>query len=178
LFDGSNNIANVFFYLFLIGLIIIVIASIRIIFTKKFAAYISLFNLLTFFYVIYLVIDFLAEFIFLDSSGYDLFAFFIDLLLFIYIIGSIYERIGYIQEKLKIFRADTIALFIILTKLGIQIIKIFEELYLSIAPAIILRRIVGQVQILWIIFAAFTLIIGLYTVFTHKEGIVPSKNND
>ncbi len=169
-FAGSNNIATVFFNLFLIGLVIIGVTLIRILFTKKFAAYISLFNMLTFFYVIYLVVDFLAEFIFLDSSGYDLFAFFIDLLLFIYIIGSIYERIEYIQEKLKIFRVDTIALFVILTKLGIQIIKIFEELYLSIAPAIILQRIIGQVQILWIIFAAFTLIIGLYTVFTHKEG--------
>jgi hypothetical protein len=168
--SGGQNVANIFFYLFLIGLIIIGFVLVRTIFTKKFAAYITLFNILTFFYVIYLVIDFLAEFIFLDSSGYDLFAFFIDLLLFVYIIGSIYERIEYIHQKLKIFRADTIALFIILTKLGIQIIKIYEELYLSILPAIILQRIITQVQILWIFFATFTFIIGLYTVFKHKEG--------
>ncbi len=173
-----QNIASIFFYLFLIGLVIIGFVIVRVLFTKKFAAYISLFNLLTFFYVVYLVIDLLSEFIFLDTSGYDLFSFLIDLILFIYIIGSIYERIEYIQEKLRIFRVDTIALFIILTKLGIQIVKIIEELFLSIAPGIILERIISEVQILWIFFAVFTLIIGVYTTFKHKEGTTSKERNE
>jgi hypothetical protein len=169
-FFGFPNIARAFFNLFLIGLILIGIVLIRLILTKKLAAYISFFNILTSFYVIYLIVDLLAEFIFYDSSGYDILSFCIDFLLFIYIIGSIYDRVDYIQEKLKIFRVDTIALFIILMKLLVQITKIMQELWLPYIPAIILQQIITQVQWLWIFFALFTLIVGIYTIFKHKEG--------
>ena len=125
---------------------------------------------ISFFYVLYLFVDLLAEFIFYDSSGYDLFAFCIDLLLFIYIIGSIYDRVDYILEKLKIFRVDTIALFIILMKLLVQIIKIWQELWLPYIPAIVLQQIFSQAQLLWLFFAAFTILVGIYTIFKHKEG--------
>jgi hypothetical protein len=167
---GSTNIARSFFYLFLIVLATLGIALIRLIFTKKLAAYISLFNMLTYFYVVYLVVDILAEFLFIDSEPYDIFSFFIDLLFFIYIIGSIYERVDYIKEKLKIFRADSIALFLILTKLVVQIMKIWQEIITPLAPLIILEQKIIEVQILWIFFAIFTLIIGIYTIFKHKEG--------
>jgi len=130
----------------------------------------SFFNILTFFYVLYLFVDLLAEFIFYDSAGYDLFAFCIDLLLFIYIIGSIYDRVDYIQENLKIFRVDTIALFIILMKLLVQIIKIWQEIWLPYVPVLVLQQIISQAQLLWFFFAAFTIIVGIYTIFKHKEG--------
>ncbi|MFX0022812.1 MAG: hypothetical protein ACFE9S_10820 [Candidatus Hermodarchaeota archaeon] len=167
---GSTNIARSFFYLFLIIITILGIVLIRLIFTKKLAAYISLFAMLIYFYVVYLVVDILAAFLFIDSGPYDIFSFFIDLILFIYIIGSIYERVDYIKEKLRIFRADTIALFLILTKLVVQIMKIWQEVITPLAPAIILEQAVMQVQILWIFFVLFTLIIGIYTIFKHKEG--------
>jgi hypothetical protein len=170
-FFGFQPIIRVFFNLFLIGLILLVIGLIRLLFTKKLAAYVSFFNLLTFFYVIYLVFDLLAEFIFFDTSGYDIFSFCIDFLLFIYIIGSIYDRVDYIKEKLKIFRVDTIALFVILMKLIVQIIRIIQELILPLVPpSEILLQIIREVQILWIFFAIFILLIGAYTIFKHKEG--------
>jgi len=167
-----QNLARLIFNIFLIGLVLLVIVLIKLIFTKKFAAYISFFNLLTFFYVLYIIIDLWAAFIFADSSGYDLLSFFIDFLLFMYIIGSIYERVEYIKEKLKIFRADTIALFIILMKLIVQIIEILRELFppTDIKPGLIL-----EAQILWIFFIIITLIVGIYTIFTHIEGKSISK---
>ena len=169
-FFGFQNIVRAFVNLFLIGLVLLGIVLIRLIFTKKLAAYISFFNLLTFFYVLYLVIDLLAEFIFLNSAGYDVFSFFIDSLLFIYIIGSIYDRVDYIKEKIKIFRVDTIALFVILMKMMVQITRIIQELYLPYFPIAVLQRIISEVQVLWFFFAFFTIVIGIYTIFKHKEG--------
>jgi hypothetical protein len=170
-FFGLLPIIRIFFNLFFIGLILVIIGLIRLLFTRKLAAYVSFFNLLTFFYVFYLVIDLLTEFIFFDTSGYDIFSFCIDFLLFIYIIGSIYDKVEYIKEKLKIFRVDTIALFIIFMKLIVQIISIMQELIFPLVPPDEMRDyIIKQVQILWIFFAIFTLLIGAYTIFKHKEG--------
>ncbi|MFW9828044.1 MAG: hypothetical protein ACFFEY_10650 [Candidatus Thorarchaeota archaeon] len=161
-----QSLTRIFLLLFFIDLTLIVITILRLIFTKKLSAYISLFNVLTIFYVLYIIIDLWANFIFPDTSGYDLLSFFIDLLIFIYIIGSIYDRVDYIKEKLKIFRVDTIALFLILMKLVVQIIEILLEFTtLDIVPNLVL-----QAQILWFLFAIFTLIIGIYTVIKHKEG--------
>ncbi len=162
-----QSLARVFFNLFLVGLALLGVVFIRLLFTKKFAAYISFFYVLTFFYVFYIIIDLWAVFIFLDTVGYDLLSFFIDFLLFLYIIGSIYERVDYIKKKLKLLRADTIALFIILMKLIVQIIDILRELY---PPANVVPGLILQAQILWIFFMVFTLIVGIYTIFRHKEG--------
>ncbi|MFW9819545.1 MAG: hypothetical protein ACFFE5_08035, partial [Candidatus Thorarchaeota archaeon] len=167
---ADTNIPRSFFWLFLIIITILGLALIRLIITKKLAAYISLFNMLTYFYVVYLVVDILAEYLFIDSEPYDIFSFLIDLLLFIYIIGSIYERVDYIKEKLKIFRVDTIALFLVLTKLVVQIMEIWQDVITPLGPLIIFEQRVLQVQILWIFLALFTLIIGIYTIFKHKEG--------
>jgi hypothetical protein len=160
-------IARIFFFLFFIGLTLIIIMLLRLIFTKKLAAYISLFNFLTFFYVLYILIDLWSEFIFPDTSGYDLLSFAIDFLIFVYIIGSIYDRVDYIKNKLKIFRVDTIALFLILMKLIVQIIEISHEF---LPPMDLLPILVFEAQILWIYFAVFTLIVGIYTIIAHREG--------
>lgn len=164
---GVQRVAIFFVNLFWIALILIVFVILRLIFTKKLAAYISLFDVLIFLYVIYLVIGLWAEFIFYDSSGYVIFTFVIDLLLFIYIIGSIFDRVDYIKDKLKIFRADTIALFVILMKVIVQINKISQEFMTLLELA---KQVIFQVQILWFFFVIFTLIVGVYTIFKHKEG--------
>lgn len=164
---GVQSLGNVFFNLFWIGFILIAVVLIKLIFKRKLAAYITLFNVLTFFYILYLIIDLWAAFIFFDSSGYDIFSFCIDLLLFIYIIGSIFDRVDYIKEKLKIFRAGTIALFVILMKAFAQMLKISQEFLplIELAP-----QIIFQVQVLWIFFVIFTILVGIYTIFKHKEG--------
>ncbi|MFW9973573.1 MAG: hypothetical protein ACFFDF_25560, partial [Candidatus Odinarchaeota archaeon] len=122
-----QNLARIFLYLFLINTILIGFTLIRLIFTKRIAAYVTLFNLLTFFYVLYIIINLWVEFIFPNNAGYDLLSFSVDFLLFVYIIGSIYDRVDYFKDKLKIFRVDTIALFLILMKLIVQIIEILRE---------------------------------------------------
>jgi len=165
--SGFQKTATIFVNLFWIDFILIAVVLLRLIFTKKLAAYITFFNVLIFFYVLYIVIDLWAEFIFYDSYGYDIFSFFIDLLLFIYIIGSIFDRVDYIKEKLKILSGDTIALFVILMKIVVQINKATQEFMpiWKLAP-----QIIFQVQILWIFFVIFTLMVGIYTIFKHKEG--------
>jgi len=165
-----QSLARVFFNLFLIGLVLLGIVVIRLLFNKKFASYISLFNVLTFFYVLYIIVDLWASFLFPDTAGYDFLSFVIDFLLFLYIIGSLYERVDYIKDKIKILRVDTISLFIILMKLVVQIIEILWEIN---PPADLLEILIRQAQILWIFFMVFNLIVGIYTIFKHKEGNAP-----
>ena len=85
-FFGSSSapgIADLFVFFLWINLILIGFVLLRLIFTRKLAAYIPIFYVITFFYVLYLVLDFLAYFIFFGSYSYSIFSFFIDLLLFI-----------------------------------------------------------------------------------------------
>ncbi len=167
---GAENFARVFVNLFWVFIFLIIIVLLRLVLTKKLAAYITLFNLLIFFYVIYLVIDLWTEFIFFDNAGYDILSFLIDLLLFIYIIGSLFDRVDYLKEKLKIFRAGTIALFVILMKLIVQLSNIRIELEILLTPLEKAALIIYQVQVLWWFFIFFTIVIGMYTIFRHKEG--------
>ena len=162
-----QNLANVFVFLLWINLILIVFVFLRLIFTKKLAAYVPIFYVLTFLYVLYLVIDLWASFIFIGSYGYSIFSLFIDLLLFLYIIGSIFDRVDYIKEKIKIFRAGTIALFVILMKLVVQVNKILQPFQ---TPLELVIQLIFQLQVLLYFFIIFTLFIGLYTIFAHKEG--------
>ena len=159
--SSSPGVANLFVFFLWINLILIVFVILRLIFTKKLAAYIPIFYVLTTFYVLYLVIDLWASILFSGSTGYSIFSFFMDLLIFIYIIGSIFDRVDYIKEKIKIFRAGTIALFVILMKLVVQINKFIQPLPL---------QLFFQVQVLLYFFIFFTLFVGLYTIFAHKEG--------
>jgi len=165
---GIQNLANVFVFLLGINLILIVFVFLRLIFTKKLAAYVPIFYVLTSLYVLYLVIDLWANFIFSGISSYSVFSFIIDILLFIYIIGSIFDRVDYVKEKIKIFRAGTIALFVILMKLIVQVNKILQSL-LPPSPGLALL-LIFQVQVLLYFFIIFTLFVGIYTIFAHKEG--------
>jgi len=165
--SSAPGIANLFVFFLWINLILIGLVLLRLIFTKKLAAYIPIFYVLTFFYVLYLVLDFLAYFIFFGSYSYSIFSFFIDLLLFLYIIGSIFDRVDYIKKKIKIFRAGTIALFVILMKLVVQVNNILQ---LFLQPLVIALQLIYQLQVLLYFFMIFTLFVGLYTIFAHKEG--------
>jgi len=166
---GIQNLANVFLILVLIDMILFAFVLFRFIFIQKFSAYISLFYLLAFIYMLYVVISLLADVIFLNSIGYNFFSFFIDLFLFLYIIGSIFERVEYIKDKIKILGADTIALFVILMKTVVQINRI--QMDLGIIPVVdIIDQLLYELQVLLFFFAIFTLLIGLYTIFAHKEG--------
>lgn len=160
---------NVFIILLWIDAILLAFVLLRLLFVKKLAAYISIFYLLTFIYMLFIIVDLWAEFIFFDPSGYDILSFFIDMLLFIYIIGSIFDRVDYLKEKIKILRADTIALFVILMKLVVQIVRIQQDLGF-IDPVDIIASLIFQVQVILFLFSIFALLLGLYTIFAHKEG--------
>jgi len=162
-----QNSANVFVILLWINLILIVFVLLRLIFTKKLAAFIPFFYVLTSLYVFYLVIDFWAAIIFYLNPSYSIFSFFIDLLLFIYIVGSIFDRVDYIKEKIKIFRAGTLALFVILMKLVVQVYKILQPF---VPPLQLILQVIFQLQFLLYFFIFITLFVGLYTIFAHKEG--------
>ncbi len=158
-----QNLANIFIFVFWLNLVLMVFVLLRLIFTKKIAAYISLFYLLTFFYVVFLVFDFLLDLSAIISASYNIVSFLIDLFLFIYILGSILSRVDFIKEKIKIFRAGTIALFVILMKIYVQTMEITP----SPTPV---EDLIFQVLVLFSFFVIFTLLIGLYTIFAHKEG--------
>lgn len=158
--------ANVFRIMFWVDLILIGFVLMRLVFIRKFSAYITLFFLLTFFYIVYIIVDLIAEFIFSDAASTTWYFFLIDLGLFLYMIGSVFDKVDYLKKKFKIIRADTISIFIILMKLITQLIKLpgFERVLIE--PAEVIRL---QIFLL-VIFILFTLLFGIYTIFTHKEG--------
>ena len=160
----AQNSAGIFRIVFWINLFLIIIVIIRLLITKKLAAFSSLFLILTFFYILYIIIDTIATLIPPDTSGYAWTSFIIDLFLFLYIIGSVYDKVDYLKSKLKIIRAETISLFVILMKLITQVFKILPGF--SVTPDIILQQ---QIFLLWI-FIIFTLLFGIYSIFAHKEG--------
>ena len=167
---GIQNLAITFVFLLGINLILVGFVILRLILTKKLAAYIPTFFVLTTLYVLYLVIDLLAFFIFFGNTSYSIFSFLIDLLLFVYIIGSIFDRVDYIKEKIKIFRVGTLALFVILMKLVVQVYKILQPFIAIIDPIQLIIQVIIQLQILIYFFILSTLFFGFYTIFTHKEG--------
>jgi len=118
--------------------------------------------------MLYIVISFAADFIFYDPF-YNWLSFFIDLFIFLFIIGSIFERVEYIKDTIKILGADTIALFVILMKSIVQIINMLVDLNF-ITPIDLINLLLYQIQVLLFFFAIFSLLIGLYTIFAHKEG--------
>ncbi|MCK4285824.1 MAG: hypothetical protein KAX18_06460 [Candidatus Lokiarchaeota archaeon] len=158
---AARNSANIFRIIFWVNVILIIIVITRLVVIKKFAAYITLFFVLTFFYILYIIIDIIAEFIFPDR-GFSWVSFLIDFLLFIFIIGSIYDKIEYLEKKLKFIRAETISLFVILMKLIAQFTKILPRLEIPL--------IEGQQFYILIIFIIFTLFFGTHSILVHKEG--------
>ncbi|MEE9376841.1 MAG: hypothetical protein V3V33_02260 [Candidatus Lokiarchaeia archaeon] len=118
--------------------------------------------------MLYIIVSFSADFIFYDPF-YNVLSFFIDLFIFLFIIGSIFERVEYIKDTIKILGADTIALFVILMKSIVQIINMLVDLNF-ISPIDLINLLLYQIQVLLFFFAIFSLLIGLYTIFAHKEG--------
>ena len=146
-----------------VGLILIVF--IRLIITKKFSAYISLFFLLTLFYALYILIDYLFGAFFSSGSGdpmYVLISFFVDLFMFLYILGTVYSKIDYIQTKLKILKVDTIALFLIIMKIYVQVSKIVPK---NVAEGMQILQAGG----LFAIFVFFNLLFGIHSIIVHKH---------
>jgi len=164
-----QNSGRMFSYLFWISVVLIFITLIRLIFIKKFAAYISIFSFLTFLYMLYIFLDVWYGWYFQDNRAYDILSFIIDFLLFLYIMGSIFERVDYIKNKLKIIRADTIGLFVIIMKLIVQINKILQEIGFRISKDELAHQIAIQTIVLVWFFVIFTTIIGVYYIFKHKN---------
>ena len=151
--------------MFWVNVGLMVIVFIRLIVTKKFSAYISLFFLLTLFYALYILIDYLYGAFFSSASvdpTYVLISFIVDWFLFIYILGIVFYRADYIQTKLKFLKVDTIALFLIIMKIYVQVSKIVPKF------------VVEEMQILqagglFTIFVFFNLLFGLHSILAHKQ---------
>ena len=151
--------------MFWVNMGLMVIVVIRLIITKKFSAYISLFFLLTLFYAFYILIDYLYGAFFSSESGdpiYVLISFFVDWFLFLYILGTIYSRADYIQAKLKFLKVETIALFLIIMKIYVQVSKL--------VPKIVEVEIqILQAGGLFVIFVFFNLLFGIHSILAHKQ---------
>ncbi|MHA1373159.1 MAG: hypothetical protein ACTSR7_02570 [Promethearchaeota archaeon] len=147
-----------------IDLILMGVVLIRLLITKKFAAYITLFFLLTTFYILYLIFDFIYG-RFLSSESTDIFymvmSFFMDVVLLLYILGTVYDKIEFIKKKLKYFKVDTIALFLITMKLYVQISKLISR---ATSEEYVLLQQLG----IFIIFLFFTFVFGNHSIFTQK----------
>ena len=151
--------------MFWVNVGLMVIVFIRLIITKKFSAYISLFFLLTLFYALYILIDYLYGAYFSSGSGdpmYVLISFFVDLFLFLYILGTVYSKIDYIQTKLKILEVDTIALFLIIMKIYVQVSKIVPK---NVTEGMQILQAGG----LFAIFVFFNLLFGIHSIIVHKH---------
>ncbi len=170
---AAQRSANIFRIIFCVDLILIIIVILRVIITKKFAAYITLFFILTFFYILYIVIDTIAKFLFPDTVSFAWYFFIIDLSLFFYIIGSIFDKVEYLEQKFKIFGAETISLFVILMKLIAQFYKIIPDISGIAVPP---NYLLWQQIFLLVIFLCCILIFGVHSILVHKEG--KNESND
>jgi len=151
--------------LFWMDIVLIIIVLLRLIITKKLSAYITLFFLFTFFYALYILFDLLYGIFFSTASGdptHVIVSFVIDAALFLYILGTVYDKTEYIQDKIKLFRVDTIALFLITMKIYVQVSRI-GAIVVPVAVQIL------QAQVLFIIFVFFNLIFGIYSILAHKR---------
>ncbi len=159
--------ANIFRTMFFVDLILLAFVLIRLLFVQKLAAFIPLFYILTFLYILFIIIDTIAELLFPITPSYAWISFLIDLFLFLFIVGSIFDKVQYLKSKLIIFRADTIALFVIIMKLYAQLTKIIPIITGSPTPTEVIINLH-----LWLlgIFLICTLLFGLYAIFFHKEG--------
>ena len=156
--------ANIFRIIFWVDLALIIIVLIRLVITKKLAAYISLFFILTFFYVLYIIIDIIAAFIFLDTLTYAWYFFVIDFALFFYIIGSIFDKVEYLEQKLKILKAETLSFFVIVMKLIAQFFRIIPNIPGVFVPP---TYLLWTQTLLLFIFLGCILFFGIHSIFLH-----------
>ena len=150
--------------MFWINVCLIGVAIIRLIITKEFTAYLTLFFLLTLFYALYILVDYLYGAFFSTESGdpiYIISSFIIDFLLFLYILGTVYSRVDYIKSKIKFLKVETIALFLIIMKIYVQVSKIVPK-------TVTLEWQILQAGGLFVIFVFFNLLFGIHSVITHK----------
>jgi hypothetical protein len=162
---AARNSANIFLIIFWINIILLIIVITRLVVIKKFAAYITLFFVLAFFYILYIIIDLIAEVLFPPNVGFDWYSLLIDLFLFIYIIGSLFDKVEYLEKKLKFIRAESISLFIILMKLISQFTKIFPNF-----PGLDVPLVDRLDVFILLIFIFFTFLFGIHSILVHKEG--------
>lgn len=151
--------------MFWINVGLLMVVFIRLLITKKFTAYITPFFVLTFFYALYILFDYLyGTYFSTESTGptYVFTSFIIDILLFLYILGTVYDRVEYIQSKLKVLKVDTIALFLIIMKIYVQVSKI--------VPKIVEEEMqILQAGGLFVIFVFFNLLFGIHSIIAHKN---------
>ena len=160
-------IIQIFQVIFWVDFILMIVVILRLLITRNFIANITFFFLLTFFYVLYIFLDFIFGVFYSTESGdftYIILSFIIDVLLFLYMIGTVYSRIEYIQDKLKFIKLDTIALFLILMRIYVQLSKIVPRTFF---PEVQILQAGG----LLFIFIIFTLIFGIHSIITHKPHI-------
>ena len=164
--DLFTYVIRILQIMFWVNIVLVVVVLFRLIITKKLSAFITLFFLLTLFYTLYILFDLLFGIFFSAESGapiYVVTSFIIDISLFLYILGVVYDRVDYIQAKLKLFKVDTIALFLITMKSYAQVSKTFT-ITISVEVQIF------QATWLFIIFMFFNLIFGIHSIFAHKYG--------
>lgn len=155
--------------IFYVNIVLIGFVVLRLLFVQKFSAYITLFFLLSFFYVMYIYIDIAMELADPDTAAtYDIYWFLLDLFLFLYIIGSIFDKVDYLEDKIPLIKASTIATFVIIMKLFVQAIAILPNL-----PDVVAPQSVQQEMSLFVIFIACTILFGIWSIFKHKEGKTP-----
>jgi hypothetical protein len=170
----AKSSANIFRIIFWVDVILIIIVVTRLVVIKKLAAYITLFFILTFFYILYIIIDIVAEFL-LNPSGYAWYIFVFDLVLFMYIIGSIFDKVEYLEGKFKYIKVETISFFVILMKLVSQFVKLFPNIPgLAVPLQSLIARQLFLLILLLIIFLGCILFFGIHSIIVHKEG----KNKD
>jgi len=164
---GIDIAANIFLFIGVIDLILLLFVILRLVLVQKLTAFVPMFFTLSYLYVLYVVVDLWAVFIFGGggSASYDFISFGIDLIMFIYIIGSIFDRVEYLQDKIKIFRVDTIALFVIIMKLYVKLIEIGQDFGPSINPG----YEISQAILILLYFTFFSIVLGIYSIFFHKR---------
>jgi hypothetical protein len=164
--NAARRSANIFRIIFWVDIILIIIVITRVVIIKRFAAYITLFFILTFFYILYILLDIIAERLFPDTLSFAWYFFIVDLALFIYIIGSIFDKLEYLEQKFKL-SSETISLFLILLKLIAQFFKIIPDIPgIRVHPEYLLWL---QIFLLWL-FIFFILVFGIHSIIAHKEG--------
>lgn len=146
-----------------VNIILIAFVIIRLILLQKFSAYITLFLALTSGFFIYLVIDLISGDLFTDNRGFLFLSFIVDVFFFVFILGSLFNKIEYLNEKLKILRPDTIALFFIIMKAIVQLTYI-----LTFIPGIPYQfNQFQQEYFLLPTYIGFILLFGLYSIFAY-----------
>jgi hypothetical protein len=161
LFRVVVQIIEIIFWVYLVLMIFVIL---KLIIIRKFSAFITLFFLFTFCYALYILFDpIFGAFYSTESENltYIIISFIFDVIIFLYMIGTVYVRVDYISDRLKILKVDTIALFLILMRIYVQISKILPR---TILPELQIIQARG----LFIIFIFCTILFGVHTIFAHN----------